>query len=485
MNGDRLSTVDETFLVIEAPRTPMHGASLAIFEGAPLLDDHGRLRLHEVRAHIDARLGLLPRLRQRIATVPFGFGRPVWVDDEQFDIANHVDVAAVAPPGDEAALLRLTEEVLMEPLDRSLPLWHFLFVTGLRDGRVALIERAHHAMVDGVSGVDVSLVLLDSAADAPPAEPEAWTPMSPPSGPTLVVDALRDRLVESLAVAAEVAGSLRRPFEAAHRTGDIMSALRTVGANGILAPRTSLNVPIGSRRRVSLLRYRLADIKRPGRSSGATVNDVVLAAAAGGLRALFVSRGEPVGSAQSARVLVPVSLRDPTEPVELGNRVGALLTSLPVGVGDPVERLSRVSATTRSLKSSAEAGTTDLLLRAADLLPLCATRFVQATVHQQPLVNSVVTNVPGPPSPLYALGARMLEAYPLAPLGGNISLEVAVLSYDGALTIGITSDIETCPDVDVFVEGMEQSFAALGAGRALGLGIGVGQHTASGLATLS
>ncbi len=463
MTGQRLGLVDETYLAIEAPRTPLHGASIAIFEGGPLLDEDGTFRLREVRARIEARLGLLPRLRQRIATVPFGIGRPVWVDDEHFDIANHVDVVALVAPGDQEALLRLAEEVFMEPLDRSVPLWHFRFVTGLRDGRVALIERAHHAMVDGVSGVDVSLVLLDSAADTPPSEPEVWTPVAPPSAVSLVSDALRDLMMAPLAVAAQAADSLLRPGDVARHTAGIVSALRTAADGGILAPRTSLNVPIGSRRRLSLLRYRLADVKGVGTSAGATVNDVVLTAVAGGLRALFLARGETLGSTQSVRALVPVSLRDPAEAIALGNRVGALLTPIPVGIGDPVARLSRVSATTKSLKASTEAETTDVLLRASDLLPPCVVAFVQRTVHRQPLVNLVVTNIPGPPSPLYAVGARMLEAYPLAPLGGNMSLEIAILSYDGALTVGITSDRETCPDVDVFVEGMDQCFATLGA----------------------
>ena len=464
MSGQRLGVVDETYLAIEASRTPLHAASLAIFEGGPLLDADGTFRLHEVRARIEARLGLLPRLRQRIATVPFGIGRPIWVDDEHFDIANHVDVVALRAPGDEEALLRLAEDVFMEPLDRSVPLWHFQFVTGLRDGRVALIERAHHAMVDGVSGVDVSLVLLDSAADTPPSEPEDWTPVTPPSGVSLVTDALRDLLLAPLSVAVQAAESLLRPGDVARRTADIVSGLRTAADGGILAPRTSLNVPIGSRRRLSVLRYRLADVKGAGRAAGATVNDVVLTAVAGGLRALFVARGETVRSTQLVRALVPVSLRDPTEPIELGNRVGALLAPLPVGIGDPVERLSRVSVMTESLKASTEAETTDVLMRAADLLPPWVAGFIQRTVHRQPLVNLVVTNVPGPRAPLYALGARMLEVYPLVPLGGNMSLEVAILSYDGALTVGITSDRETCPDVDVFVGGMDQCFASLGAG---------------------
>jgi len=466
MTGGRLSSVDETYLAIEAPRTPLHVASLAIFEGGRLLDERGHFRLDEVRARIDARLGLLPRLRQRVATVPFDIGRPVWVDDEQFDIANHVDVVGLRKPANLETLLGFTEDLLMEPLDRSVPLWHFQFVTGLGDGRVALIERAHHAMVDGVSGVDISLVLLDSAADAPPpTDPEPWTPTAPPSSVALWADALRDLLVTPLFVAAQAVESFGNPAHVARRTTDIMAALRTAANGGIAAPRTSLNVPIGSRRRLSLLRYELADVKAAGASSGATVNDVMLTAVAGGLRALFVSRGEIVRSTQTVRALVPVSLRDPTETVELGNRVGALLTPVPVGIGDPNERLAAVSATTRSLKASTEAQAADALLRGVDMLPRWLTRFLRGAVHRQPLVNLVVTNVPGPPSPLYALGARMLEVYPLVPLGGNMSLEVAILSYDGALTVGITSDRETCPDVDVFADGMDRCFATLGVGR--------------------
>jgi WS/DGAT/MGAT family acyltransferase len=459
--NERLSAVDATYLAAEEPRAPLHVGSIAVFEGAPLLDERGALRLDELRRRIDARLGLLPRLRQRIAVVPFDVARPVWVDDDDFDIANHVDVVTLPAPHDQRALLRLAEELLMEKLDRTRPLWHLRFVTGLADGNVALIQRAHHAMVDGVSGVDVSLVLLDAAPDSPATEADGWQPRRAPTAPELLVSGVIDRIRAPLSLSIRAVASLRRPDEVARGVADVVSALRAVGSDGVRAPHTSLNVPIGMTRRITVVRERLDAVRAAGVPAGATVNDVVLTAVAGGLRDLFLGRGEEMPTTRTVRALVPVSLRGSSESMALGNRVGALVVSLPVGLIDADDRLAAVVAATRALKASTEATTTDVLLHAADLLPQVVARLIQRGVHHQPIVNVVVTNVPGPPFPLYALGARMLDAIPVVPLGGNMSLEVAILSYDGALTLSVTSDRASCPDVDVFVDGVAAAFKAL------------------------
>ena len=461
MNPDRLGAIDETYLAIETAAAPLHVASIGIFEAAGLCDERGRLRLAAIRDRLEARLDLLPRLRQRVATVPLGVARPVWIDDEDFDIAQHVDTVALGHPHDEAALLALAEDLVMQRLPRDRPLWHLRFVTGLEGDRVALIERAHHAMVDGVSGVDVSVALLDSRPDAPTPRPEPWVPQPAPTAGSLLSDGIADAWRAPVSAVAAVAGSLRHPGSVVHDLTEAARGLATVRRDGVRAPHCSLNVPIGSKRRLDLVRQRFEPVHAVARSAGATVNDVVLTAVASGLRELFLERGELLPSDREVKVLVPVSVRTAEQSMALGNRVGALLANVPVGIGDPNERLHAIAATTKALKSSAEAATADRLLHAADLVPLPLARLLQHRLANQPLVNLVVTNIPGPPFPLYALGSRMLEAFPVVPLGLNMSLEVAVLSYDGALNLCVTSDRHACPDAGVFAGGMDKGFTEL------------------------
>jgi diacylglycerol O-acyltransferase len=461
MTADRLAAMDEAYLVAEEPSAPLHVASLGLFEGPGLCDARGRLRLRAIRARIASRLELLPRLRQRVAPVPFDLNRPVWIDDVDFDIAHHVDAVALGRPNDEAALVHLAEAVVMEPLDRSRPLWHLRFVTGLEGGRVALIERAHHAMVDGVSGVDVSLALLDLTPDAPDVEAPRWEPGPEPSQGQLLVDGIADRVTAPLTATARALRSLRAPAAVARDVRSVAAALGELRHDGIRAPHCSLNRAIGDTRELLFVRERLDAVHAAGAPFGATVNDVVLAAVTSGLRALFLEREEPIPSDRVVKALVPVSVRTDGESMALGNRVGGLVAPLPVGIGDPHERLRRITATMAALKASGEASTADRMLRAADLLPPSLAHLVARGLNSQPLVNMVVTNVPGPDFPLYAMGSRMLEAFPIVPLGGNMSLEVAVLSYDGALNVSVTADRDACPDAATFARGIEHGFAAM------------------------
>jgi diacylglycerol O-acyltransferase len=464
MTAERLGAIDAAYLAAEERRAPLHVASLAIFEAGPLTDEQGVLRLEELRARIDARLDRLPRMRQKLMFVPFGIARPVWVDDESFDVANHVDVVRVPAPGDDGALMRLVEDTIMEPLDRTVPLWHLRFVTGLTGNRVGLIERAHHAMVDGVSGVDISMVLLDLTADEPATEPSPWAPEPAPSLPSLLSGGFVDRVRAPVDAVIHAARSSWDPRIALARVEAVRSTIGALRRTGIRAPASSINRPIGSRRKVSFVRVPFADVHTAGELEDATVNDVVLTAVASGLRALLLSRGESLPPDHAITALVPVSVRGADESMALGNRVGAYFVPLPTGMGDDGERLRETSVRTKALKQSPEAHAADGLLRLADVLPPWMTDLLGRQVRRQPFVNMVVTNVPGPPFPLYAMGARMLEAVPIVPLGGNMTLEVAVLSYDGTLTVSVTSDVATCPDVDAFVRGIEHGFAQLGVG---------------------
>jgi WS/DGAT/MGAT family acyltransferase len=436
-------------------------ASVGIFEGSGLCDAQGRLRLDDVRARVERGLAALPRFRQRIAEVPLGLGRPRWVDDEDFDIARHVDAVELPAPGDERALLTLVEALIMERLDRRHPLWHLRMVTGLQGGRVAMVERAHHALVDGVSGVDVSLAILDSSPTSPSGPAEPWVPAPGPAGPDLVVDALHDRWTTTLEAGRAALAAAVHPTALVAEARTLVGALLTLGRDGLAAPASSLNGPLGPTRRLAIVRERLDAVHRAGQQHDATVNDVVLTAVAGGLRELLLSRGEALPPDRRVKVLVPVSTRSSAEAMGLGNRVGGLVVPLPIGIGDPVTRLREVARITRELKDSHEAEVADALLKAMDLVPPALAHAVQRSIEHQPLVNLVVTNVHGPDGALYALGSRLLEAWPVVPLGAAMTLEVAALSYDGALTLTVTSDPSTCPDADRFAAGMRDAFRAV------------------------
>ena len=463
MTADRLSTLEAAYVALEGSGAPIQVGSVGLFEEGPLLDEDGAFRLAEVRARIESRLHLLPRLRQRIAPVPLGLARPAWVDDPTFDIADHVDAVPLWPPHDEQALLELVAELHMRPLDPLMPMWHFCFVTGVEGGRVALVERATHALADGVSGVDLATVLLDLDREPPPTAAEPWEPTPAPGPMASLREAVADQVRVPMRLASVALDAVEHPGALVRGARELARAATGMGAGGLLAPVSSLNHEVGGRRRLLWVRQHVDEVKAAGKPTGATLNDVVLTAVAGGLRELLLARGEELPADLALKVLVPVSLRSDEQRGALGNRVGAIVLPLPVGIGDPVERLAAVAAAIRDLKGRHEAEASDVLLAAADLMPPpVADRIVGMLDHQR-VVNLVVTNVPGPSVPLYAMGAELLEAFPIVPLAGNLSLGVAVLSYRNALNIGITADTHTCPDVEVFAAGLERSFIELGA----------------------
>jgi len=465
MSIDRLTALDASFVWLERPGVPIHVGAVATFEAGPLLDGRGRLRLDDLRSRIGARIGEMPHLRCRLVPVPFGLDRPRWVDDPEFDIARHVGEVRLPAPGDDAALRELAGRLQAEVLPRDRPLWDLRFVTGLAGDRVGLIERVHHSLVDGVSGVDLATLLLDVEPDAPaPPPPAPWAPGPAPEPAELAAAGLVDRLADPGRAMGATLRLARHPSAAARVLRTLVSGIGAMADDGLLAPRTSLNAPPTGGRRLAWVRTRLDDVRAAGAPTGASVNDVVLSAVAGGLRSLLLGRGEGLPTDLVLKVLVPVSVRAPDEHGTLGNRVAALYAPLPVGIGDPQDRLARVSSAMRRLKSCPQSDATGLVLGAADALPVGAARLLARAVDRQRLVNLVVTNVPGPPFPLYAAGARMLEAFPVVPLGANLTLGVAVLSYDGALTVALTADDRTCPDVDTFARGIERSLAQLGVG---------------------
>jgi diacylglycerol O-acyltransferase / wax synthase len=458
MSPPQLSALDAGFLVAEKPGFPLHIGGLAVLEGPPLRRN-GQFRFDDVVRLISAHLDAVPRFRQKPLPAPFGAGLPRWVDSPQFDPRRHVRVEQVPAPGDQAALEAWHAAVQAEPLPNDRPLWEFVFGEGLEGDRIALAYRVHHALVDGVSGAEALAVLLSAEPqpDPPPADAD-WVPAPPPApvadlvGTAVGAASLPFKVARALARA----GGPRSVGREGEATAEALRRLRP-------APRCSLNGPVGPRRSYRIVAQSLDVVKAAGREHGAKVNDVVLAAVAGGVRRLLEARGE-LADVPEIQVMVPVSIRPTSGRLALGNLVTSLWARLPVGVADPGARLAAVRAEMDQRKGSGEGEGLHVVLSATDLLPTALRNpLTRWTVHRQPFVNLVVTNVPGVQFPLYLLGSRMVEAYPFVPLSGNLSIGVAILSYDGQLNVGITADPDLAPDIDVLVDGIRASFTELGA----------------------
>jgi diacylglycerol O-acyltransferase / wax synthase len=457
---DRLSALDESFLHLERLETPMHVTALTVFEGAPFFDASGHFRLAEIRELVASRLHLIPRFRKRLMNVPFGAGRPIWVDDDRFDIAYHVRLTALPRPGTRAQLLTLTERVQSQLLDRKRSLWELWFVEGLEGGHVALIQKTHHALVDGISGVDVATVLLDfepepTVLDAPP-----WEPAPEPDPADLLFDSITERFGGPMSLVGAVRNLLSAPRAALERAAHVVRTVSTLGTGGVVAPRTSLNASVGRHRRFTTVQVSLEDVKTVRRAHGGTINDVVLAGVGGGLRALLQQRGE-LAPDLTLKVFCPVSVRDESEHLRLGNRVSAMFVPLEVSAADPVERLRAVQATTAELKTREQAVGAAFLVGLTEYAVPTLLGLAARLVHSQPFFNLVVTNVPGPQVPLYCMGARMLEAYPIVPLAQNLTIGIAILSYCGQLHLGLLADRDRAPDLEVLAQGIEGAFTEL------------------------
>ena len=446
---ERLSALDASFLYLESARTPMHISSLAIYDGPPPED-------RELVEMLDRRMPLVPRFRDRLMRVPGGGHRPVWVNDPDFDITAHVQRVRLPAPS-ESELMRITGRLLSQPLCRTRPLWEMWLIEGLRDDRFAVLSKTHHSLWDGVSGVDLHAVLLDAAPVAPrDDEPKLeWDEIErAPSRLELIADALEDRTRESFEFATSVVRAAADPRRAIR---DITSFARGAGefARSMIrpAPRSRLNSTVGSRRRYALARGSLADVKELKQTLGATVNDAILAAVAGGLREWNEYRGE---SPQDVRVMVPVSVRA-EEDSTLGNRVAMVVIRLPVTERDPLVRLKLIHSTMHEAKRSGQVAAADAIVRMSSFLPPAGIAAVTQLQSRFRAFNLLVTNVPGPQFPLYLLGRRLRELYPQAPLAANQGLSVGALTYDGKIGFGVLADHDLVPDVDVFALGVERS----------------------------
>jgi len=457
---DRLSSLDASFLHMERLEYPMHVGALSIFEGRDFFNAEGRFRIDAVRNLVLARLPLLPRFRRRLMLVPYDQGRPIWIDDDRFDIAYHVRHTALPRPGSWEQLVALTTRVQENLLDRERPLWELWFVEGLEGGHVALIQKTHHALIDGVSGVDVATLLLDASPQYVDAETVEWLPQPAPAPSRLLIDSLVERLTEPAEIVRSVRSLVRGPRLALEHFNEVARSMTTIVNRNALAPHTSINGRTGRHRRLSVVRVPLDEIKEIRRALGGSVNDVVLAGVAGGLRRLFVERDEETDGLQ-LRALIPVSVRADEQRGALGNKVSAMFVSLPVDPRPPTERLNTISVQTADLKERRQAVGAEMLINMTDYVAPTLMSLAARVVHRQPFINLVVTNVPGPQQPLYMMGGRLLEAFPIVPLTRNLTVVVGILSYDGTLEFGLWADRDAMTDLEVLAGGIDDSFAEL------------------------
>jgi WS/DGAT/MGAT family acyltransferase len=456
---DRLSALDASFLAMESGTTPMHVGGVCVLQ--PPSEGFDYDRLVEL---ISQRIGLVPRYRQKIRSVPGRLANPVWVDDEDFDVTYHVRRSALPRPGTRAQLKELVARLQSRPLDRDRPLWEIYLVEGLQGGQVGIITKTHHAMVDGVSAVDIATVILDVEPTPREVPEDDWAPHREPGLVQLVAGAVLDVATRPSAALDSARAAVTDVRATAARvatvTGGVLSSARLLARP---VPDSPLNAALGEQRRFGTADTQLDDYKRVRQAHGGTVNDVVLATVSGALRTWLMTRGEKVTATTVVRAMVPVSVRPDAAKGELGNRVSSYFVDLPVGEGSAVMRLHQVAFAMRGHKESGAAVGADALVSLTGFAPptIHALGARTASVMARRLFNLVVTNVPGPQYPLYAAGARMLSMYPVVPLARNQAVSIGLTSYDGGVYYGLNADRDAMSDVDVLASCIEESLAEL------------------------
>jgi WS/DGAT/MGAT family acyltransferase len=452
---DRLSAIDASFLHQEKQASHMHVGALVIFEGpAPSHE--------EFSSHIQSRLRLVPRYRQKLAVPRFEMGRPFWVDDPNFNIDYHVRHTALPRPGSDDQLRQLVGRIFSQRLDRSKPLWEVWLIQGFEGGKFAVISKTHHALVDGVSGVDIATVLFD-LQPVPPQAPEddGWAPQPEPSVVELVAEGVKGLVRTPLSIAGRALGALGSPGRSIEQAREAVEGVGEVVWAGMNpAPDVPLNVPIGPHRRVRWVQSRLSDFKEIKDALGGTVNDAVLAVVAGALGRWLRTRGVRTEGLE-LRALVPVSIRSQDERGALGNRIAAMRGPLPVYVKDPVERLRQVQESMGNLKQSKQALGAEVIAGLTDFAPPTLLAQASRLNFSTRLFNLIVTNVPGPQFPLYLLGREMLEIVPIAFLPENHALAIAIMSYNGKVDFGLLADYDAMADLEEFGTMLEDALAEL------------------------
>ena len=454
---DRLNPLDVQFVDAEDEdrHTSMAVASISVFEGpAPSYD--------EFLAHLGGRLPLVPRYRQKLRTIPFRLGRPVLVDDPDFDIRYHLRRTALPAPGGDEQLSQLMARVMAQRLDRDYPLWEYWLVEGLAEDRWALIFKVHHCMVDGVSATDMYRMVFDLSPEPAPPAVDDRVAAAEPSPLWLASQAALDMALIPMREAAALSGAVAHPGHAARQAVDTVRAAMKLAPALRLATESSLSGPIGQERRYIWARASLDDVKTIKRELGGTVNDVVLATISGGYRALLLARGEQPAP-HMVPSLVPVSVRAPGQESIYENRVSAVIPYLPVHIADPVQRLAAIRAELSDLKASKEAMLGEALVSLGRYAPFPllsrGMRFAYSLPQRE--IVTVTTNVPGPRQPLYAIGRRLLEMIAYVPIATTVRTGIAIFTYCDNVTFGITGDYAANPDLQVLADGIKDGMAEL------------------------
>jgi len=452
---DRLSSTDVSFLANESSSSHMHVGAIMIFEGpAPSYED--------LLEHIRGRSQQVPRFRQKLAFPPAQAGRPFWIDDPNLNLEYHVRHSALPAPGSEEQLRRMAARVFSQQLDRSKPLWELWLVQGLTRNRFALLTKTHHAVVDGVSGVDIATVLFDLNPVPEPVESDdSWAPNTEQYAATLLAKGAEDLVRTPVTAARRLERAAQHPERAAQQIRDAVEAVSEIGWNfANPAPKVPLNVEIGSHRRYVWVRSDLDHFKLVKNAVGGTVNDVVLAVVTGALRDWMHGRGIRTEGLE-LRAQVPVSIRSQDEHGQLGNRLAVMRAPLPVYIADPLQRLRAVSGAMRGLKQSKQALGAEVISRFNDFAPPTLLAQAARINFSTRLFNLTVTNVPGPQVPLYVLGRELEDVFPVGFLPPNQALFVAIMSYKGGVNFGLLADFDTMDDVGLIADGIERAIAEL------------------------
>jgi WS/DGAT/MGAT family acyltransferase len=454
---DRLNPLDASFIDVEDgdPHTSMAIALIAVFEGpSPSYD--------EFLAFLAGRIPLVPRYRQKLRQVPFCLGAPVWIDDQHFDLRYHLRQTALPGPGGDEQLSRLIARVMGQRLDRDYPLWEYWLVTGLAEGRWAVITKVHHCMVDGVSGTDMYRVIFDASPEPSAPAVDDFVVSAEPTDLSLAAQALADAFLLPVRESAALREALARPGHIAAQATETVRALVKLITSAHQATESSLIGPIGRQRRYTMARASLSDVKMVKREFGGTVNDVVLAAISGGFRALLLARGEQPKPLM-VPAMVPVSVRGKGEESSYGNRVSALTADLPVQMADPVERLAAIRTQLSDLKAAKAATPGETLVSLGRYAPFPVASLAVRLGSRLPQreIATVATNIPGPRQPLYGMGRMLVEIIPYVPISATVRTGVSIFSYCDNLSFGITGDYETTPDLEVLATGIENGVADL------------------------
>jgi len=456
----RLSALDASFVYGEDQRIPLHVGALAVLDAAPLRNEEGVTDLARIRRTLAERLHLLPIFRKKLLEVPFDQARPVWVDDPDFRIENHVQLCALPQPGDRAALLELMGRIQQIPLDRNKPLWEIHFVEGLAGGdSIAMMYKVHHSMVDGTSSVEIATLLYDPTPNGREVEPETWEPEALPNRAELVIGALTEGVLDGIASIRGIAQGIAHPGEPVRHARNFARALDTM-RNDI--PRLPFNSKVSSRRAFATCDIPMERVLALKNAYGVSVNDLVLGAVSGALRRYCGDQGIDANEVHHIRAVVPVDNRVAGDK-SAGCKVSSMFVDLPVGEPDARRRLVQIHQLSKRLKSMEVADGVNMWARITSALPTPLLRAASWVQFRGLLsrANLMVSNVRGPAFPLYHLGAELKELYPYFGVQDEVGLNIVLVSYNGTLMIGLAGDPEQLPQLSDIAEGLTKAFDEL------------------------